>query len=682
MHLPPLDHLPRRWSGALLRILLTALILVALAALWWLTWQHEQTRVQEATEQAAANAASEVHQRLATDLQLLQQLLWLDGKPQSWRAQGRELLREHRELMRIEQRDRQFQLTEVEESSYHPAQFQDIARSEMSLDAEAACTTARRFATPAFSRSYFLPTGGGLGLEVVDLCLPRQQGGQPAGALVATLVLSDLLQSAVPAAIVRSHEVLLTESDGTRLARAGTGRGAGVYTAERLVDIAGLTLPLRLDSIAGAPRLIANPTMVVVVGLSLALTLVLVLLLLDVRRRETAEQGLAEALAFRKAMEDALVTGLRARDLRGRITYVNPAFCEMVGFSAAQMQGTDTPPYWPPELLDEYRRRLAVRMAGDTPPREGFETIFMRQNGERFPVLIFEAPLVDGLGRQTGWMSTVLDVSAQRRIEELSRLQQDKLHAAARLATMGEMATLLSHELNQPLAAIASYATGSLNLLPATADEPPADLDTQLMIRHATARVAEQAERAGRIIRSVHQFVRRRDRLRESVRCDELIEAILPLVRLAARRSHTRIELDIPKPAPRVSCDRTMVEQVLLNLARNAIQAMEDDTPAAECVLQLRVRPLEGRWIEFAVTDGGPGIPAEVAAQIFTPFFSTKPEGMGIGLAMCRTVVEQHGGVLAFTSPVGAHGTEFRFTLEAAASAPAPPMSHSPSLPA
>ena len=113
-------------------------------------------------------------------------------------------------------------------------------------------------------------------------------------------------------------------------------------------------------------------------------------------------------------------------------------------------------------------------------------------------------PLVDARGRPGGWMSTVLDVSAQRRMEELSRQQQDKLQAAARLATMGEMATLLSHELNQPLAAIASYATGSLNLMPETPDDPPADLDTQLMIRQAVARIAGQREEY--LVKALHDY--------------------------------------------------------------------------------------------------------------------------------------------------------------------------------
>ncbi len=208
----------------------------------------------------------------------------------------------------------------------------------------------------------------------------------------------------------------------------------------------------------------------------------------------------------------------------------------------------------------------------------------MRRNGERFPVLIFEAPLVDGQGRHTGWMSAVLDVSAQRRVEELSRQQQERLQATARLATVGEMASLLSHELNQPLAAIASYATGSINLM-----ERP-DAETPAMLRQAMQRIAEQAERAGRVIKSVHDFVRRREQAREAVRADVLIDAVLPLVRLQARKSGTRIELDLPAAGAARAGDRTMVEQVLLNLARNGIQAMETNTELADRVLTLRAR--------------------------------------------------------------------------------------------
>jgi FixJ family two-component response regulator len=214
-------------------------------------------------------------------------------------------------------------------------------------------------------------------------------------------------------------------------------------------------------------------------------------------------------------------------------------------------------------------------VAGNAPPREGFESVFMRKDGTRFPVLIIEAPLINAHGLQTGWMSAVLDISEQRRVEELSRASQERLQATARLATVGEMASLLSHELNQPLAAIASYATGSINLLRESPMHAAADLQV------AMGRIAEQAERAGRVIKSVHDFVRRRDQAREAVPPHDLFDAILPLVNLQARKLGVRVESRIAEPLPLVLCDRTMVEQVLLNLARNAMQAMDEARGAA-----------------------------------------------------------------------------------------------------
>jgi len=440
-----------------------------------------------------------------------------------------------------------------------------------------------------------------------------------------------------------------------------------------------------VDAVQRGPSLIPNLATALVLGLSLGLFALVTLLVRDGRRRARAEAALAEALAFRKAMEDSLVTGLRARDRDGRIVYVNPAFCRMVGWSAEELMGTGAlpgqPPYWPPEQVAHYQRRQRERLGLDgagLPAQEGYETVFMRRDGERFPVMIYEAPLVDGAGRHTGWMSAVLDLSAQRRVEDLSRQQQERLQATARLASVGEMASLLSHELNQPLSAIASYATGSLNLLA----EP--DAETLPMLRQALGRIAEQAERAGRVIKSVHDFVRRRHQAHEVVAADALVDSVLPLVRLQARKSGTRVELAVQGPVPRVKVDRTMVEQVLLNLARNGIQAMEEHTPLAARVLTLGVRTVDAgpqaRWAEFSVADAGPGIPPEVAERLFTPFFTTRPEGMGLGLSLCRTVAEQHGGTLSHEavpapdgSPGDCGGTVFRFRLPLAPAArPAP----------
>ena len=293
----------------------------------------------------------------------------------------------------------------------------------------------------------------------------------------------------------------------------------------------------------------------------------------------------------------------------------------------------------------------------------------MRKDGTRFPVLVIEAPLITAQGFHTGWMSAVIDVSEQRRIEELSRASQERLQATARLATMGEMASLLSHELNQPLAAISSYATGSINLLRDRQQAIPggagAWAESDEMLQTAVRRIAEQAERAGRVIKSVHDFVRRRDQARERVRPQDLLDAIMPLVILQARKLDVYVRTVVPADLPALHCDRTMVEQVLLNLVRNGMQAMDHpDTSPRELLIQVRrgAASTRGGWLEFSVTDHGAGISEDVARQLFTPFFTTKPEGMGLGLSLCRTVVEQHGGALQYAAQLP-QGTVFTFTL-------------------
>jgi two-component system sensor histidine kinase DctS len=188
----------------------------------------------------------------------------------------------------------------------------------------------------------------------------------------------------------------------------------------------------------------------------------------------------------------------------------------------------------------------------------------------------------------------------------------------------------------------------------------------------AVRRIAEQADRAGQVIRSVHDFVRRRDRTREAVTPQALVDAVLPLVRLQARKLGVRVELAFEDHLPAVVCDRTLVEQVLLNLARNGMQAM-DMPELSERVLRLRVVRASGsspgpearRWLEFSVADLGCGISDDVASRLFTPFFTTRSDGMGLGLSLCRTVVEQHGGVLMH-EPQRPRGTIFRFTLATA----------------
>ena len=645
------------WRRRVLWSALAALVMALLVTLVWLAGRYEASQVQSRLERDAADAVGDIRARLSRNLQSLQALQFGDPKPTAWVGGANQLLHERRELLRIEWRDSQHRVLAQAGTPYRPPVFDRLGRESVQSEVNQACNAARRISAPAYSTSYFVPMTDGLGLEVMELCLPLANAGVVMGYLVATYSLQDLLDD-LARQLTHSQEVSFTEGDGTRLAIRGLANHTRhVFSAQHLLDLPGTTLVLRIDSWRGAPDVFPNVLTALVTAMSIALVSILLLLGKDMRRRLKAENDLADALAFRKAMEDSLVTGLRARDLQGRITYVNPAFCQMVGFSADELLGqSGNFPYWPPELADEYKKRQAVRLAGNVPPREGYESVFMHKDGTRLPVLIIEAPLINAQGVQTGWMSAFLDMREQRRIEELSRASQERLQATARLAMVGEMASLLSHELNQPLAAISSYATGTLNLLH-QGSHTLADIEL------AMRRIAEQAERAGKVIKSVHDIVRRRDQAREVTAPRTLIDAILPLVNLQARKLGVQVRVQIAPELPPVLCDRTMVEQVLLNLARNAMQAMDrPEIRSRLLTLGVRRAPQDARWLEFAVTDVGAGIAPEVAQQLFTPFFTTKAEGMGLGLSLCRTVIEQHGGTLAF-EPNRPQGTVFSFTL-------------------
>ena len=656
------------WQRWFLWLILAVLVSALLITVVWLAGRHEVEQVQATLDRDTADAVSDLRIGLQRNAQSLRATQVSGMDPTRWPEAAASLLREHREWLRLEWRDAALRPLEAVNTPYRTRLIDEESRSADQSDVALACAAARKLGAPAYSPSHYVPILGGGGVEVMELCVPIDAGG----FLVASYSLRDTLIELVGPTLTRGQEVAFTEADGTRLVALGTSRRTGtrVFTSQQLIDLPGAALMLRVDGWRAAPDLFPNVLTALVTAISIALVSVLVLLARDTRRRLRAERDLADALAFRKAMEDSVITGLRARDLQGRITYVNPAFCEMVGFSPEELMAGSgesiEAPYWPTELAHEYQQRQARRLAGGMPPREGFESVFMRKDGTRFPVLIFEAPLINAQRVQTGWMSAFIDVSEQRRVEELSRASQERLQASARLATVGEMASLLSHELTQPLAAIASYATGSLNML------GPHAKGEQAEVAMAVRRIAEQADRAGQVIRSVHDFVRRRDRTREAVAPQALIDAVLPLVRLQARKLGVSIEVALEDGLPKAMCDRTLVEQVLLNLARNAMQAMDTADNTGDRILRLRVARVVAvggpgaedarRWLEFSVADFGSGISEEVASRLFTPFFTTRADGMGLGLSLCRTVVEQHGGVLVF-EPNSPRGTVFRFTL-------------------
>ena len=650
----------RRWA---LWFALVLVVVGLLATLVWLARGHEIEQTQRDLDRDNADAAQVLRQRLARNLQDLHGLAATHADPIGWWTGATQLLREHREWMRLQWHDAALNLRAVADSPFYPALAPPPpdGSTHHPFDIANLCGQASKLGAAAYAPSRFVPRAGGLGEEVLELCLPVRQGAQLQGYVVATHTLDGML-ALLPSSLTRGQSVGFTELDGTRLAMQGVPRrGARVFVAQQVIDLPGAPIVLRLEGSRQLPDVFPNVLTALVTGLSIALITVLVLLARDFRARQQAESELAQALAFRKAMEDSLVTGLRARDLEGRITYVNPAFCAMVGYGADELIGRGAPaPYWPPERAHEYGERLALRYGGQASAREGVESVFMHQDGTRFPVLIFEAPLLTSGGQQTGWMSAVMDVTAQRRAEESSRASHERLQASARLATVGEMASLMSHELNQPLAVISSYATGSLNLL----QQPAGDAATLHDVRTALSRIAEQAGRAGKVIHSVRDLVRQRSTSRQAVAPRVLFDAVLPLVQLQARKLGATVHVDVPADLPAVWCEATMIEQVLLNLARNGLQAMAEAPAPRLLRLQARLGPAHTA-VEFVVADSGEGISDDVAAQLFTPFFTTKDEGMGLGLSLCRTVVEQHGSALQH-QPQTPRGTVFRFTLPVA----------------
>ncbi|TWH99398.1 hypothetical protein IP90_03137 [Luteimonas cucumeris] len=248
---------------------------------------------------------------------------------------------------------------------------------------------------------------------------------------------------------------------------------------------------------------------------------------------------------------------------------------------------------------------------------------------------------------------TAVDISERIETLDTHKTQQEKLLFTSRLMSVGEMAATLAHELNQPLAAIVNYLNGSLRLV----DQAGGPVQVERALRAARA----QAEHASAVIARVREFVRAREPRRDAHELPALAATVLELLRLEAERLQLRIDLALAPALPAVYADRVMVEQVLLNLVKNAIEAMRE-VPAKRRELRIEGRVNLDGEIEVRVCDRGHGLSAADQDQLFSPFFTTKTDGLGIGLAICRSIIEYHEGRLFF-EPRDGGGSVFGFTL-------------------
>ena len=647
--LPRRANLSRPWRW----LVPVLLVLLFLAVLFWLPWQARQMEANERQEQLIADTLW-VEQTLRFELARSEEALAALGAdlvvkppaPEVLQARFNQMFKNGPELRRVLWlgADGAVQAQFGTDPPVANAQAEGLETHDM-----ARLTRAGRYTEP------YGAARGSPGL--VDYYLPLFRGGAHAGTLLATYDLDALLDEAVPWWFAQDNALtLLDRGDKPVAARAAGGPGRGVYTHRRALDLPGASIVLATDSVKGAPRLLPNLLVGSVIVLALGLLWSLLALWRHISRTLAAEAALRQQMAFRTAMENSLITGLRARDLEGRVTYVNKAFCEIVGLPQEELVGRMPPmPYWAPEVRGEYEERFAGVLAGTITPQ--FETVFQRSDGVRVPVLVFEAPLVDSRGKQTGWMSSILDITDRKKAEELNRQQQEKLETSARLATMGEISSMLAHELNQPLAAISSYTAGALNVLDKAGAGVPLE---PTLLRRALEQARQQAQRAGQIIKSVHEFVKKSEPKRETVAIASVIDEVRALIELQARQSWVSLQILLPPALPPVLADRLLLEQVLLNLTRNGIEAMAEASPERR-ILRITAATDDAQ-VSVSVIDHGHGIPPEVAERLFSPFFSTKAEGMGMGLSICRTAIEFHGGTLTHAPNPGG-GTVFTFSL-------------------
>lgn len=256
-------------------------------------------------------------------------------------------------------------------------------------------------------------------------------------------------------------------------------------------------------------------------------------------------------------------------------------------------------------------------------------------------------------GERGATLLIAADITLRKSMEDMVREQQEKVQFTARLMTLGEMASTLAHELNQPLTAIANYCEGTLARL-------SAGRLTHAELESALDKTAKQARRAGQIIRRIREFVKRSHPQRSAVPVQRIVEDAIGFAQIDATRRDASIQVSIEPDLPPLDADPLLIEQVLLNLLKNSIDASHA-VPGARVQLKVVRR---GEFVQFEVIDHGSGISEAHAARLFEPFFSTKPEGMGLGLSICRSIVEFHGGRLTvLANPQGTAGTTARFTL-------------------
>ncbi len=621
-------------------------------------------------------------------------------------------------------------------------------------------------------------------LAVLQLHTPLSNDqGRFSGVILAEYTMEGLLRYGIPTEVLAKYAVALQDGKGQLLAgqtipgrialwRLLPGSDKPNNDYEVPVSPVGNDLILRAQAWRTSQGLVGGGLFWLVSVLSVMTAWMLIGNWRHTRRRIQAQKALVAETNFRRAMENSMLTGMRALDLRGRITYVNPAFCQMTGWSESDLVGAVAPfPYWPDQDRELLMKRLEEEISGQH-SAGGFQVRVKRKNGELFDARMYVSPLIDATGKQTGWMTSMTDITEPNRIreqlassherftivlealdasvsvaplgseellfanklyrlwfgqntvghlrlvqqagatdsndraeenddvdemaglptesltvaksenseifvselgkwlevrsryinwadgrlaqmviasditprrqaEELAAQQAERAQNASRLITMGEMASSVAHELNQPLTAISNYCSGMISRIKSQQVKEEDLLS-------ALDKTARQAQRAGQIILRIRSFVKRSEPNRTLSDVSAMVSEALELAEIEMRRRNVRLTHHVAARLPQLMVDPILIEQVLINLMKNAAESIDNaNRPAGQRHVELRIVPRQidnQSVVEFSVTDTGQGLPPEDTERVYEAFFSTKVEGMGIGLNLCRSIIESHQG--------------------------------------
>nr|WP_216295550.1 PAS domain-containing sensor histidine kinase [Delftia acidovorans]MCA1071411.1 Sensor protein FixL [Delftia acidovorans] len=771
--------------AALAPLAAVLMFMAAIVASFWYLRMEEIDREKEALHRDVEYAQQRVRLRL---LERQEQLMRMardignhDLGESDFASRAEALISQYPELQSITWIDAQRRILASQSAPTVSSEQLRIPREVLRAgDALEAYQLAREMQQPIYVQGL---AHKGEAAPLLQLHVPLAQDGRYIGELLGEYSVDSLLRYGTPTEIMARYAMTMLDSRGQVL--AGTPLTPRKQTATELlrwrtvanedeapVAPVGNSLVLRAQAYRTSLGVVGSGLFWLVGTLSAMTAWLLLATWRHTRRRQRAQEALVAETNFRRAMENSVLTGMRALDLQGRITYVNAAFCQMTGWSESELVGQMPPySYWPDNDYDNLHSKLREELSGKTIVG-GFQVRVQRKNGTQFDARLYVSPLIDAHGQHTGWMSSMTDITEPNRIREqlsasyerftivlealdasvsvaplgsaellfanklyrqwfgsqtdghlqlvaqagvlpvrsqpqgmddedgLMGLPTDSLTSArsenaeiylpelgkwlevrsrylswvdgrlaqmviatditprrlaeeqadrqaehaqsvSRLITMGEMASSVAHELNQPLTAISNYCSGMLTRL-------EKGTLTEEQMKFALEKTAHQAQRAGQIILRIRSFVKRSEPNRTLAQVTDMVSEAVELAGIELRRRNVQLTYHVAERMPAIMADTILIEQVLVNLMKNGAESIEQSgRPSHQRNVELRVVPRtieDQRVIEFNVQDTGKGLPPEVLERLFEAFFTTKSEGMGMGLNLCRSIVESHQG--------------------------------------